>query len=42
MTIEDNEDFKSFLKFWICDQCHITGKYRGSAHIHVNVISMLK
>ena len=44
MTKEDNEDFKKFTKYWICDNdyvdddvkvrdhCHITGKYRDSAH----------
>ena len=44
MTKEDNEDFKNSTKCWICDNdyvdndvkvidhCHISGKYRGSAH----------
>ena len=44
MTKKDNEDFKNSNKCWICekpyvagdvkvkDQCHITGKYRGSGH----------
>ena len=44
MTKEDNEDFKSPPKCWICDNdyvdtdvkvrdhCHITEKYRGCAH----------
>ena len=43
MAKEDNEDFKNSTKCWICDSdyvdnvkvrdpCHITGKYRGSAH----------
>ena len=44
MTKEDNEDFENSSKCWICnndyvdndvkvrDYCHITGKYRGSAH----------
>ena len=44
MTKEDKEDFKNFIKCWICgnndvhtdmkvsDYCHITEKYRGSAH----------
>ena len=49
MTTEDNEDFKNSTKCWICDNdyndtdvkvkdhCHITGKYRGSAHIDCNI-----
>ena len=44
MTKEANENFKNSTKCWICDNdyfdndikvtdyCHITGKYRGSAH----------
>ena len=44
MTKEDNEDFEKSTKCWVCDKdyidddvkvrdhCHITGKYRGSAH----------
>ena len=44
MTEKDDKDFKNFTKCWICDNvyvkgdvkvrghCHITGKYRGSAH----------
>ena len=44
MTKEDNRDFKNSTKCWICDNdyidndiklrdhCHITGKYRCSAH----------
>ena len=44
MTKEDYEDFKNSATCWICDNdyvdndvkvrdhCHITGKYRGSAH----------
>ena len=48
MTKEDNEDFKNSNKCWICDNnyidtdvkvrdhCHITGKYRGSAHRDCN------
>ena len=44
MTKEDYEDFKNSATCWICyddyvdndvkvrDHCHITGKYRGSAH----------
>ena len=48
-TEEGNEDFKSSTKCWICDNyyiendvkvrdhCHITGKYRGSAH-HIEIV----
>ena len=44
ITKEDNENFKNSTKCWICDNgyidkdvkvkdhCHMTGKYRGSAH----------
>ena len=46
---EDNEDFKNPTKCWICDNhyvgndvkvrdhCHITGKYRRSAHRDCNI-----
>ena len=49
MNKEDNKDFKKFTKSWICDNdyididvnvkhhCHITGKYRGSAHRDCNI-----
>ena len=49
MTKEDNEDFKTSTKCWICDNdyvdndvkvrdhCQITGKYRGSAHRDCNM-----
>ena len=49
MTKEDNEDFKYSTICWICDNsyvdnnvkgrnhCHITGKYRGSAHRDCNI-----
>ena len=49
MTKEDKEDFKNFIKCWICgnndvhtdmevsDHCHITGKYRGSAQRDWNI-----
>ena len=49
MSKEDNEDFKTSTRCWICDNdyidtdikvkdhCHITGKYRGSAHRDCNV-----
>ena len=49
MTKEDNEDFENSTKCWICDNdyidndvkvrdhCHITGKYRGSAHSNCNI-----
>ena len=44
MTKKDNEDFKNSARCWICDNdyvdddikvrnhCHITRKYRRSAH----------
>ena len=44
MTKKDDEDFENSIKYWFCDNdyvdsdtkvrdhCHITGKYRGSAH----------
>ena len=49
ITKEDNKNFKNSTKCWICnddyidtditvsDQCHITGKYRGSAHRDCNI-----
>ena len=48
MTKEGNEDFKNSTKCWICDNdytdnvkvryhCHITEKYRGSAHRDCNI-----
>ena len=49
MTKKDNEDFENSTKCWICDNdyidndvkvrdhCHITGKYRGSAHRDCNI-----
>ena len=49
MTKEHNENFKNTTKYWICDNdyfdndvkvrdhCHITGKYRGSAHRDSNI-----
>ena len=49
MTKEDNEDFNSSTKCWICDNdyvdndikvrdhCHITGIYRSSAHRDCNI-----
>ena len=50
MTKEDNENFTNSTKCWICDNdtdndvkvrdhCHITGKYRDSAHkdCHINL-----
>ena len=48
MTKKDHDDFKNSTKCWICDNmyvdgdvkvrghCHITGKYRGSAHKDCN------
>ena len=49
MAKEDNENLKNSTKFWICDNdyignglkvrdhCHITGKYRNSAHRDCNI-----
>ena len=49
MTKEDNENFKNSTKCWICDHdyidndakvrdhCHITERYRGSAHRNCNI-----
>ena len=49
MVKEDNKDFENSSKCWICDNgyidgdvkvrdhCHITGKYRGSAHRDCNI-----
>ena len=49
MTKEDNENFKNSTKCWICDNdyidndvkvrdhCHISGKYRDSAHKDCNI-----
>ena len=49
MNIKDNEDFENSTKCWICDNayvdgdakvrdhCHITGKYRSSAHRNCNI-----
>ena len=49
MTKKDNKDFKNSTKCWIWDNyyvdtdvkvrdhCHITGKYRGSAHRDCNI-----
>ena len=49
MTIEDEDDYQNSQKCWICDEkiinnkvkardyCHISGKYRGSAHIKCNL-----
>ena len=49
MTTEDNENCQNSTKCWICDNdcidddvkvrdhCHITGKYRGSAHRNCNI-----
>ena len=50
MTKEDNEDFKNSTKCWVCDydyinnnvkarnHCHITEKYKESAHRDYNII----
>ena len=49
MTKKNNEDFANSTKCWNCqndyfdndvrvrDHCHITGKYRGSAHRDSNI-----
>ena len=49
ITKEDDEEFKNSNKCWICDNdyidgdfkvrdhCHITGKYRVSAHRDCNI-----
>ena len=49
MTKEYNEEFENSAKCWICDNdyidtdvkvrdhCHITGKYKGSAHRDCNI-----
>ena len=49
MTKEDDEDFENSTKCWLCDNtyadgnakvkhhCHITVKYRGSAHRDCNI-----
>ena len=49
MTKKDNKDFKNYFSCWIYDNdyvdnevkvrdhCHITGKYRGSAHRDCNI-----
>ena len=49
VTKEDNGNFKKSIKWWICDNdyidndvkvrdsCHITRKYRGSAHRDCNI-----
>ena len=49
ITKEDNKYFRNSTKCWICDNdytdndtevtdhCHITGKYRGSAHRDCNI-----
>ena len=54
ITKEDNENFKNSTKCWICDNgyidkdvkvkdhCHMTGKYRGSAHRDWNISLKLK
>ena len=55
MTKKDNEDFENSIKCWIRDtdyidndvkvrdHCHITGKYKGSAHrdCNINVLTQI-
>ena len=48
MSAEDEERFQTSSKYWVCDKlfdvgdnkvrdhCHVTGKYRGSAHWRCN------
>ena len=49
MTKQDNDDIENSTKWWTCDKdyidtdvkvrdhCHISGKYRGSAHRDCNI-----
>ena len=47
VTIEDEENYQNSQNCWICnekvikdkvrDHCHITGKYRGTAHKECNL-----
>ena len=49
MTAEENEEFEMSNICWVCkklidlddnkvrDNCHITGKYRGSSHWKCNI-----
>ena len=49
MNKKDNVDFENLTKCWICDNeyvdgdakvrdhCHVTGKYRSSAHRDCNI-----
>ena len=49
ITKQDDEDFENSTKCWFCDNvyvdgnvksrvhCHMTGKYRGSAHRDCNI-----
>ena len=53
MTKENNENFMNLTKWWICnndyvdsddkvrDHCHITGKYKLSAHRDCNINTKL-
>ena len=54
MTKEDEKDFQKAIKCHVCDQqytdknirvrdhCHITGKFRGSAHQDCNLKLRIK
>ena len=54
MTKEDNENFESSTKCWICDNsfvesdvkvrdhCCVTGKYRGAAHVDCKSVESTK
>ena len=37
MSAEDEEKFQLSDSCWICDHCHITGKYRVAAHWKCNI-----
>ena len=53
VTTKEDENFKNPTKYWICDNdyvdndakvmdhCHVTRKYRGSAHRNCNIAKLL-